>query len=116
MRSMHLFIDENPNCSPEERVFSAHGKIKLISQVQLDRAPWGVAWFDVVGMDDTGKITPVQAQLVDDSADGTAWLVTGGPWGLRLRKEGSTDKWDLKNSNQWGVPFLVLDRFGTDMR
>jgi hypothetical protein len=66
-------------------------------------------WCDVTSVDENGIFSPAQVVRVDDSADGTAWLVLGAAWGVRLKKRPSTEPWDLSNNNQWGVPFLVLD-------
>lgn len=113
---MYLVIEENPNCQMDERVFAAHGEIRTVQQVQLDRPKIGTVWCDVTGIGDSGAVVPVHAQRVDDSADGTAWLITGGAWGLRFRLMGSTTDWNLADTTQWSAPFMVLDKSGQNIR
>ncbi len=107
---MYVLIEENPNSSPEERVFAAHGEVKTVRCVQI-RPPnkSDVQWCDVTAVENDGSFGAAHVVRVDDSADGTAWLVHGGAWGLRLRLKDSADTWSLDNNNQWGLPFLVLD-------
>jgi len=109
-------IEENPNCRGEERVFATNGPLKPVNAVQLDRPNLGATWCDVVGVLPNGTFTSAQTRLVDDSADGTAWLITGGEWGLRLRLKSSTEPWDLNNTLQWGEPFLVMDSGGKEIQ
>lgn len=99
----------------EERVFATHGETRPVTKIQLDQ-PGGPAWCDVIGMDEEGVLVPAKAERVDDSADGTAWLITGGTWGLRFRLPGSSDQWDVNNPQQWGKPFMVLDSSGKDFQ
>ena len=56
------------------------------------------------------------AGLVQDSGDGSCYLVFGGEWGLRLRSEAVSGPWDLRDSAQWGLPFLLLPDNGSDLR
>ena len=113
---MYLLIEENPNSIPEERMFSAHGDTKTVRRVQI--TPPGESnpeWCDVTGVDENGAFIPARVVRVDDSADGIAWLVHGGAWGLRLKRNAVKDAWELTNKNQWGVPFLVLDSSGSSI-
>lgn len=105
---MYLIVEENPNSAPEERVFAESGAERAVRQVLLDHPGGGTGWCDVTGVEDDGRYVEARARLVDDSAAGTAWLVTGGAWGLRLRPSGG-GAWSLTDTSQWGVPFLVLD-------
>lgn len=63
--------------------------------------------YDVVGWSPEG---PCEAYgvLVEDSGAGSAVLVYGGEHGIRLRKAGSPEGWDVNNSGQTGEPFLKL--------
>jgi hypothetical protein len=56
------------------------------------------------------------AGLVQDSGDGSCYLVFGDEWGLRLREEDAPGLWDLQNPGQWGLPFLLLPDNGSDLR
>ncbi|MCG3204739.1 MAG: hypothetical protein KCHDKBKB_01455 [Elusimicrobia bacterium] len=107
---MYLMIEENPNCAPDERVFSGTGEKKIVRKLLLN-SPHSqqTLWWDVAGVEEGGVFQEAMAQRVDDSSDGTAWLVYGGPWGLRLKPENSQIPWSFNDQSQWGVPFLVLD-------
>ena len=107
---MYVFVEENPNCGPEERVFAAHESARRVARVKLT-PPSATApqWCDVTAVEENGTFVPASVVRVDDSADGTAWLVHGGTWGLRLRPSELKKEWNLEEKSQWGVPFLVLD-------
>jgi hypothetical protein len=36
------------------------------------------------------------------------YLVRGGIWGVRLKAAADDSQWDLKDSRQWGEPYLLL--------
>jgi hypothetical protein len=113
---MFLVVEENSNTVGDERVFATSGDARMASQVEAT-SPAGISsWWDVTGVDEGGAFIPAQVIRVDDSSDGTAWLVYGGLWGLRLKKPGSAEAWSLEDKNQWGLPFLVLDSSGTSIR
>ena len=104
---MYLVIEENPNCGPEERVFSTSGKGRPVLQVEIDRP--GAASWEASAVDENGVFRPVEAFMVEDSGAGVAWLVRGGDWGVRLRPADRPSPWSLEDKSQWGAPFLVLD-------
>lgn len=107
---MYLIIEENPNCPPEERVFAASGPQRKVKRVEVTPpSQMNAVWCDVAAVDENGAFDVPTAQRVEDSADGTAWLVSGGAWGLRLKISGA---WSMSADDQWGVPFLVLDSSG----
>jgi hypothetical protein len=113
---MYVLIEENPNSSPEERVFAANGAVQTVKRVQTTPPQSSdYHWCDVTGVEENGIFVPARAVRVDDSADGTAWLVHGGAWGLRLKLKDSNDAWSLNSDTQWGLPFLVLDSSGSAM-
>jgi len=113
---MYLLIEENPNCAPDERVFSTSGEKRGVNQVLIDLPGQGATWCDVCGVEENGAFGPAFGQRVEDSSDGTAWLIFGGTWGLRLRPEKSESAWSLTDSAQSGRAFLVLDSSGTSIR
>ncbi len=103
---MYLTIEDNPNCdSIEGRVFNEREASRPILQVLQTRQGKDV-WCNITGLDSTGKSCPAVARKVDDSGDGTCYLVTGGAWGLRL----------THNTQQWGESFLLLPGDGADLR
>jgi hypothetical protein len=114
---MHLIIDDNPNCSYEERVFGSSGGIKKVSCIRVEK-PGNASpeWWDVMGVNENKEFSPAQAVRVEDSADGTAWLIYGGNWGLRLKKMGTNSPWSLEDAHQWGAPFFVLDSKGASIQ
>ena len=63
---------------------------------------------EVIGVEPSGKWTPVQALKIADSSEGHAFLIHGGTWGIRLRPEVySMEPWDLSSPHQWGEPFKI---------
>ncbi len=111
---MYVFVEENPNCGADERVFPTRGDKREVAKVNInDRSGGNPSWCDVIAVDDPGTFAPAYAQRMDDSSDGTAWLVFGGNWGLRFRRPDETSEWSMSEKSQWGLPFLVLDSSGT---
>ena len=39
---------------------------------------------------------------------GAAYVVFGGTWGVRLKKEGVHEAWSLDSPNQWGEAYMLL--------
>jgi hypothetical protein len=106
---MYVMVEENPNCDPEERMFSSSGQPKTVGKLYLEPMGRPAGWWEVASVDEAGSFSSASAVQVEDSSAGSAWLIFGGAWGLRFRPEGSTNAWSTKDSSQWGVPFLVLD-------
>ena len=85
---------------------------------QLNLVPPGsdsAVWCDVAAVNDPGNFKQAFAQRIDDSSDGTAWLVFGGEWGLRFKPVSPLTAWSLQEKTQWGAPFLVLDGSGSSI-
>lgn len=111
---MYLIVEENPNSLSDERVFSTSGEKRGVSKLNLPNPRTkATIWCDVTGVTENGHFEKAFAQRVEDSSDGTAWLVFGGSWGLRLRDGDNPSPWSLDNPDQWGLPFVVLDSSGT---
>lgn len=109
-------IDENPNCEPwAGQVFQPLTAPRAVSHVRCDRGGHTV-WCAITGIDADGQPTPAMAGLVQDSGDGSCYLVFGDEWGLRLQSESGSGAWDLKNFDQWGLSFLLLPDNGSDLR
>jgi hypothetical protein len=58
--------------------------------------------------DGGGWPSEVYAVKVEDSSEGSAYLVYGSDWGIRLAPVDSPGNWDTANSGQWGETHLVL--------
>jgi hypothetical protein len=74
------------------------------------------SWFELTGLDEDARLCPATACIIDDSGDGTCYLVTGGEWGLRFRSAASSSGWDVGDPEQWGAPFLLMSGDGRDLR
>ncbi len=111
---MYLLVEENPNCAPDERVFSATGEKRAVKRLNIDNPSTHASeWCDAAGVELDGTFGPAYAQRVEDSSDGTAWLIFGGEWGLRFKPSNASTEWSLNDKTQWGKPFLVLDSSGS---
>ena len=64
-------------------------------------------WCRVTGWSSQGPCAAMSA-LAEDSGEGVVLLVYGGNEGLRLQPAGSSDAWEITNSNQWGEACLML--------
>ena len=105
---MDLFIEDNPNCSGMGHVvFQEFEDASLVEGI-MATGPQGDVRCDLVGVDPEGKFVPAYARKIADSGEGTAYLIYGGSWGIRLRpKAHQEEPWDLKNSHQWGEPYKI---------
>jgi len=111
-----LQIPENPNCeSMDAQVFQCRSAARVVTHI-LCESPGGLKWCAVTGLDEGGAPCSATACLVEDSGDGTCYLVTGGEWGLRLKPAGSTEGWDLNDGTQWGVQYFLLSGDGATLR
>ena len=106
---MELEVHDNPNC---------RGSGQLVFN-ELDEAPRAVrgitvttrdgdAACDVAGVGTGGAFGPAYARRINDSGEGTAYLIYGGAWGLRFRRKSDSSRtWDLADASQWGEPYKV---------
>ena len=113
---MYLTVEENPNCEAlEGRVFQERTAAVRVTQV-LRRRNHQEVWCWIIGINPGMKECPALARKVDDSGDGTCYLVSGGAWGLRMKEATSLDLWSLENPAQWGESFMLLPADGDDLR
>lgn len=102
-RYVDIFIEANPNC-PEEccQRFTTSTPPRAVRGVQywirVDRS----TWCDVTGWSSQGggSPCPARAVTVEDSGAGSATLVYGGDWGLRLTPR--------DGGKPFGEPYLLL--------
>jgi len=113
---MYLEIPENPNCDAlDGQVFQCRSAGRVVTAVRWNRA--GVeSWCEITGINEDERLSPAMACEIDDSGDGTCYLVTGGAWGLRLKDAAGTGGWSLEDREQWGEPFLLVPADGQSVR
>src|SRR5262249_18408217 len=63
-----------------------------------------------------GNPCPAAACLIEDSGERACYLVTGGAWGLRLKRTSVATAWSLANGEQWGESLLLVGGDGADLR
>ncbi|HLF72436.1 MAG TPA: hypothetical protein VI759_09825 [Dehalococcoidia bacterium] len=61
-------------------------------------------WSSVQG----GSAVEAYAVQVEDSSEGSAFVIYGGDWGVRLRPIDSDAPWSLDDASQTGETHLVL--------
>ena len=111
-----LQIDPNPNCDPlDGMVFQARTEPRAIGQLRYERNG-AAAWCEVTAVDEGPAWSPAMAVRVDDSGDGSCYLVYGGAWGLRLRDASPAAPWALAAPAQWGAPYFLLAGDASDLR
>jgi hypothetical protein len=114
--SLFLQIDPNPNCDAlDGMLFQPRTESRGISQLRYERHGEAL-WCEVVGVEHGGTWAPALACKIDDSGDGSCYLVYGGTWGLRLRVAGAPSPWDLSAPTQWGETYLLLGGDATDLK
>ncbi len=108
---MFIEVEENPNCETSVFLrFKELGPAQRLRQVKSDEHSSRGEWCEVVGWTDHEDRPECQAmvQPVEESGRGVAYVVFGGVWGVRLKKEGVQEAWSLESPNQWGDAYLLL--------
>ncbi len=63
---------------------------------------------DIVAVTEDGQFVGAIGHKINDSSDGTAILIHGGEWGIRIRPpQFAQEAWDLENKHQWGEPYKI---------
>ena len=103
---MYLDIPASANLDePTMATFKEDGPARTVRELRLWRdGVW--QWCAVTGWDESGPV-PARIQAIEESGDGPAQLVHGGPLGLRLAV-GAVTNWSTDDSTQWGEPFLIV--------
>jgi hypothetical protein len=113
---VYLEIPENPNCDAlDGQVFQCRSAARVVTHVRCNRAGMET-WCEVTGFNLDGRVSLAMACEIDDSGDGTCYLVSGGTWGLRLKDSAASQPWSLEDSDQWGEPFLLVPADGQSVR
>lgn len=98
-RFIDVFVEPNPNAPEGSGLrFKAEGASRPITRVRHEGR-----WCRVVGWSSANGGSPCEALaiLVEDSSAGTALLIAGGYWGVRLTP--------LDGLQPFGEPYLLLD-------
>ena len=108
---MVVEVEPNPNC--EQSVcarFKEAGQARRAVQINIFERKSEGEWCWVTGWtDDPGcSCCPAQAQRVEDSGAGLAYIIFGGIGGIRLKPVSLAEAWDVNSANQWGEPYLLL--------
>jgi len=106
-----LFVEDNPNCAgPGHIVFDELEAPRPVRGIMAS-GPDGDVACDVTGVNEKGHFIQAHARKISDSGEGVAFLIYGGPWGIRLRPENHREEpWDLENAHQWGEPYKIYGR------
>lgn len=107
----YVEVEPNDNCPMSAtQVFTTISEPVELSQVRVFDGVEGGRLCRVTGWSSEGAGTPSPAYgvRVTDSGSGSAWLVYGGDWGIRLQPAESAAHWSLDDADQWGETHLVL--------
>lgn len=102
-------VEDNPNCRGVPQMSYAEIEPpRRVSKVRIERkGKVEECW--LTGVAEGGRWVPATAQKVVDSGAAYAFLITGGPWGMRLQAQNPAERpWDLQNKEQWGEAYLLL--------
>ncbi len=113
---MPLFVQipENPNCQAVDgQVFQCRTPPRTVTHVRMEHGGTN-DWCVIAGLDAEGNPCAATACIIEDSGEGTCYLVVGGDWGLRLKR--GAVAWALEDREQWGEPFLLLGGDGADLQ
>jgi hypothetical protein len=107
---VYLDVEDNPNCAGRDPMrYRELGPVYPLAKVRIfDRRDEG-EWCRVTAVG-PGRESwrPAGVRRVEDSGVGTAYLVFGGEWGIRLCPIESQGPWNLEDRTQWGEPYLLL--------
>ena len=108
MEYTEIRVDANDNCPmTAQQVYKNLDDPRRVTKVRIyEGQPEGVL-YAVTGWSEQGPV-PAWAVNIEDSSAGSAFLVYGGEWGLRLRPAESDAAWDLGAADQFGETHLVL--------
>jgi hypothetical protein len=95
-----VFVDTNDNAPEGAGLrFKAEGGTRAVAAVELDGRWCAVSGWSSAG---GGSATAARAAVVEDSGSGTALLIFGDDWGVRITPE--------DGEAPWGDAYLLLSR------
>ncbi len=107
----HVEVEANDNTPMmAQQVYKNAGVPFPVSHVRIYEGEPGGQLCAITGWmsKDGGSPTTAYAVQIDDSSEGSAYLVYGGDYGVRLRPADSDEAWDIGSREQWGETHLVL--------
>jgi len=107
----HVEVEPNDNTPMSaNQVYQDIGGRHLVAAVRLFEGDPDGRLLDITGWSSAEGGSPVEAYAVqiEDSSEGSAWLVYGGDWGVRLRPTESLEDWRIDDPEQYGETHLVL--------
>jgi hypothetical protein len=107
----HVEVESNDNTPMSaNQVYKNIGARHPVSAVRLFEGEPEGRLFDLTGWssDEGGSPCDAFAVQIEDSSEGSAWLVYGGDWGVRLRPTESLEDWSVDDPDQYGETHLVL--------
>jgi hypothetical protein len=108
---MFLEVDHNPNFEGSYFLrFHELSPPRLLTHVKSYERQSRGEWCQVTGWcdDPDQPLCPAYAQKVEDSGAGTAYIIYGGNWGIRLKPEDHAGEWCLYDDAQWGEGYLSI--------
>jgi hypothetical protein len=111
MAYTHVEVEANDNTPMTAmQLYKNIGEPFRVSEVRIYEGMPEASVYAVTGWSSVDGGTPVEAYAVqvEDSSEGSAYLVYGGDWGIRLRPVTSDHAWSLDATDQLGETHLVL--------
>jgi hypothetical protein len=111
MTYTHVEVEANDNTPMTAmQVYKNVGEPFRVSQVAIYEGMPEATVYEVTGWSSVEGGTAVEAYAVqvEDSSEGSAYLVYGSDWGIRLRPVASDQAWSANSDDQFGETHLVL--------
>ena len=104
-------VEDNDNCPglPMLTYQTLSQPIRVVQvRIASPHGPEELHWVTGWQSDDEGSPCPAHYVRVSDSGAGSAFLLYGGDWGIRMRPVSQDEEWSTESPNQWGEPWLLL--------
>jgi hypothetical protein len=111
MSYTHIEVEANENTLlTAMQVYKNIGEPFRVSRIAIYEGMPEATAYEVTGWSSVEGGTAVEAYAVqvEDSSEGSAYLVYGGDWGIRLRPLTSDQAWSTDAADQLGETHLVL--------
>ena len=107
----HVEVETNANTPMSaSQVYKNLGEPFLVTAVRIYEGAPEATRYAVTGWSsaDDGSAVAAYAVQVEDSSEGSAYVIYGGDWGIRLRPVDSDAAWSIDDAAQFGETHLVL--------